>query len=364
MKTLARKVLPANLKNMIRTFIAKFDSLLLGLLSNSFFLANPRIANSLYRLFSSKFNREQQAVLAGRLAYRASVGVGEKTSALLRRNIHRLEKGLSMKPRRDVFAEEFIVDTTICFSRCVAANRICKQELKWAQDVLNSYFCAVTHTANIAEAYRIFNQVSKYSDKPQLDNDALSIPYQHQQIEKSLIDTDSFTALCRQRRAVRWFTNQSVADADIDRAIEIASLAPSACNRQPFEFFVANDRALAPSIAKYAGGTAGFVDNIPCTIVVVGDLSAYPAERDRHVIYIDGSLAAMQLMLALETMGLSSCPINWPDLDVPEQKMAKRLGLKPYERPIMLIAVGYAAPDGMIPYSQKKRVGVLRKDIN
>lgn len=327
-------------------------------------MASPRISNVLYRLFSAKFDREQQAVLAGRLAYRGNTGVGENSSALLRRNTHRLEKGLSMQTRRAVFAETFIVETATCFAQCVAADRICEQELKWAEDVLISYFSAVTHTANIAEAYRIFSQTSRCSGTSESGTAPSSIPYQHQQIEKSHIDTDSFTALCRQRRAVRWFSEQAVADADIDRAIEIASLAPSACNRQPFEFFVANDRKLAPAIAKYAGGTSGFVDNIPCTIVVVGDLSAYPAERDRHVIYIDGSLAAMQLMLALETRGLSSCPINWPDLDVPEQKMAKRLGLKPYERPIMLIAVGYAAPDGMIPFSQKKRVDVLRKDIN
>jgi len=326
-------------------------------------MAHPRISNALYRLFSAKFDREQQAVLAGRLAYRANIGVGEKSSALLRRNTHRLEKGLSMQPRRQVFAEEFIIETASCFAQCVTADRICEQELKWAEDVLGSYFSIVTHTANIAEAYRIFAQTSRCCDTSESGTAPSSIPYQHQQIEKSHIDSDSFTALCRQRRAVRWFSEQPVRDADIDRAIEIASLAPSACNRQPFEFFVANDRELAPSIAKYAGGTSGFVDNIPCTIVVVGDLSAYPAERDRHVIYIDGSLAAMQLMLALETLGLSSCPINWPDLDVPEQKMAKRLGLKPFERPIMLIAVGYAEPDGMIPFSQKKRAGVLRKDI-
>ncbi|WP_244325647.1 nitroreductase family protein [Shewanella aestuarii] len=268
-----------------------------------------------------------------------------------------------MQPRRAVFAEDFIIETVRCYAQCVSAEKVCNQELKWAGDVLNCYFSVVSHTTNIADAYQIFSQASGYCKSSDINKAALSIPYQYQQINQAQINTDSFTDLCLQRRAVRWFTQQLVQDSDINRAIEIASLAPSACNRQPFEFFVANDKTLAPSIAKYAGGTAGFADNIPCVIVVVGDLSAYPEERDRHVIYIDGSLAAMQLMLALETMGLSSCPINWPDLDVPEQKMAKRLGLKSYERPIMLIAVGYAKPDGMIPFSQKKPANVLRKDI-
>ena len=89
-------------------------------------------------------------------------------------------------------------------------------------------------------------------------------------------------------------------------------------------------------------------------IAVVGDLSSYPAERDRHVIYIDGSLVTMQLMLALETLGLSTCAINWPDVENREQKLDKLLNLNKYERTIMLLAVGYADPQGGIPFSQKK----------
>ena len=89
-------------------------------------------------------------------------------------------------------------------------------------------------------------------------------------------------------------------------------------------------------------------------MVVVGDLSAYPYERDRHLIYVDASLASMQLMLALETLGLSSCPINWPDIEVMERGMAEVLDLSFHERPIMLISVGYPDPRGNIPFSQKK----------
>jgi nitroreductase len=67
----------------------------------------------------------------------------------------------------------------------------------------------------------------------------------------------------------------------------------------------------------------------------------------------------MQLMLSLETLGLSSCPINWPDIENNERKLANLLNLNIYERPVMLMAVGYAHPEGGIPYSQKKGVSVL-----
>ncbi len=41
--------------------------------------------------------------------------------------------------------------------------------------------------------------------------------------------------------------------------------------------------------------------------------------------------------------------------------MAKTLRLAPQERVIMLMAVGYADPEGIIPYSEKKSLDVLRR---
>ncbi|MFT5547949.1 MAG: nitroreductase [Rheinheimera aquimaris] len=99
-------------------------------------------------------------------------------------------------------------------------------------------------------------------------------------------------------------------------------------------------------------------------IVVVGDLSAYEAERDRHVIYIDAALASMQLMLALESLGLQSCPINWPDVEERERAMAQKLSLDYWQRPVMLLATGYAMPEGGVPYSQKKPAELLIKDLS
>ena len=75
---------------------------------------------------------------------------------------------------------------------------------------------------------------------------------------------------------------------------------------------------------------------------------------------IDSSLAAMSFMYGLETVGLSSSVINWPDFEPLEAKMQKTLGLDVTDRVIMLIAVGYANPDGLVPYSQKKELDTFR----
>lgn len=136
--------------------------------------------------------------------------------------------------------------------------------------------------------------------------------------------------------------------------------APSACNRQPFEFRIFLGGEMLKRVAGIPMGTRGFSDNFPAIVVLIGKLDAYPFERDRHVIYIDASLAAMQFMLAAETLGLSSCPINWPDIEQKESQLAKLLDLEAYERPIMFMALGYAAASGGIPYSEKSCIESLR----
>jgi nitroreductase len=150
----------------------------------------------------------------------------------------------------------------------------------------------------------------------------------------------------------------------VRQAANIASFAPSACNRQPYRFLFCNETEKTVAIAKCAGGTSGFAENLPAIIAIVGNLAAYPYGRDRHLIYIDGSLAAMQLMLALETLGLSSCSINWPEVDSSERKIRKLIKLEDYERVVMLLAIGYADEAGGIPYSQKKQNNSILEDIS
>jgi nitroreductase len=146
----------------------------------------------------------------------------------------------------------------------------------------------------------------------------------------------------------------------IDKAVQIAAESPSACNRQPFEFRVFDDPELVQQVAEVPMGTGGYVHNIPCVAVLVGDLSAFFDERDRHLIYIDGCLAAMAFVLGLESQGVATCCINWPDIREREERMQQLLGLKQHERPVMLIAIGYADPNGKAPFSARRRLEDVR----
>lgn len=320
-----------------------------------------RFLSSLYYIiFSKSFAREHQSVLAGKVKHLKEEKQMKSNYFLVVRNTHRIEKGLLMKPRRNVFAKDYIKETIDNFENIWHLdNKKSNPQITWFQDVLTSYFDACKSDTYISTQSKRFTQIIN-GEKDRVNCSTLSIPYLRKEADKSSISYQEFFKLCRQRRSVRWFTDEPVPRDLIDKAILAANQSPSACNRQPFEFKVIDDPELVEKVVKIPMGTGGYAHSIKVMVVVVGNLDAYFAERDRHVIYIDGSLASMSFMLALETLGLSSCPINWPDIEDREKRMDKFLRLQAYQRPIMCIGLGYPDSDGMVAFSEKRPLEQIR----
>ena len=313
------------------------------------------VLSDIWYVFSGTFRREHRAILTGRLQHEQGLNQSRDNGAqyTLRRNTHRLEKGLIMRPRRSVFAVDYIEETVDLY-RNLAAHQVqsCDvQTLAWARDVLENYFaCADLSNPAIAKANSIFLD----ADKIEVPDAVQRRPYVRDLDQPLGFTVEDLHQLAYRRRSCRWFQQKPVPRELIDKAIEIGTLAPSACNRQPFEFRVFDNPELAQQVGSIPLGTTQFFHNFPCVVVIVGDMSAFVAERDRHVPYIDSGLAAMGFQFALELQDLSSCCINWPDLAGKEKAIAKALRLSPYQRVVMLLAVGYPDHSAMVPYSQKK----------
>lgn len=332
---------------------SRFDAIKRGIKRNArwLFSRSQWLANAYYLLFSGAFGREHRAVLEGNYRYETLDRRADANRYLLRRNTHRLEKGLLMRPRRDLFALGYIEQTVEAYERCAAAGMGTgphQGDMRWAHDVLAEYF-AVTASHVLLDRLRPrFSAVPEPGVAPTTP----SRPYLRD-LSEPVVDYDTFYKLTKRRRSVRWFLPTPVPRELLDKAVVAASESPSACNRQPFHFRIFDDPELVRVVSEMPMGTRGFAHNFPAIVVVVGEQRAYFHARDRHLIYIDGSLASMSFMLALETLGLSSCPINWPDIPAREKRMAEFLKLDGDQRPIMLIAVGYADPEGAVAYSQK-----------
>lgn len=311
-------------------------------------------APNFYFLFSKSFGNEMKMYLSARRDYLKKQHHRSENLFLLRRNIHRIEKGLIMKNRRKVFAIDYIEETADLLKSLVN-GKAANDQIQWAFDVLHQYFEVTEKNPKRDNAKKVFDSLA-----PTFASKGLFTPFSLPLTP--VIDDNSFATLARKRKSVRFFEAGKIPERSImDKAVQLAGLAPSSCNRQPFSFHIIDNPDMAKEIAKLPGGTKGFSEELTSMVAVVGQMNVSPSISDRHLMYIDGSLASMNFMLALESMGVASCPINWPDDKAKDEQVRKMLSLDKFERPIMLIAYGYAARDGMLAHSVRKPLDQLRK---
>ncbi len=313
-----------------------------------------------YAFFSREFDREHRAVLAARGKHIVEARVGGGNQYRLRRNIHRLEKGLIMVPPRPVFGLAMIDETVDVYDRCCQSyaegQDIDLPTLDWSRQILQSYFDRVSAHPIVDRAAQRFAAIGH---AVAADNRA-RVPFQRTE-GVNLPSIGQIEALAEHRRSVRWFADRPVPRDVIDRALAVANYSPSACNRQPYRFEIFDAKEWVQKVGSVPKGTPGWLHQIPAFAVIVAKLDAFRFERDRHVPYIDGSLAAMSLIYALEVQGVSSCCVNFPDFAETEKAMAAAIGLPPWERAVMCLAIGYPDHAEKVPHSQKLDLASMRR---
>lgn len=268
-----------------------------------------------------------------------------------RRNIHRLEKGLSYRETKGTFAEAYILETVNSLKEDEKNHSFDSNTRSWGISVLNLYFETCAHSEKISQAHDLYQSLDL---KPV---DGKCIPYLSSERPVLSVSYQSLYQLALRRRSIRHYLNKPVESQLIQEAMKIASLSPSACNRQSFNFLFFNDIEQVNKISNIPGGVKGY--DLPSIVIVVGKYRGYFDARDINAPIIDSSLATMAFIFALETLGLSSVCINWPNLPDRERKIRELINLEKDEFIIMMIGVGYADPGGKIPYSAKKDLGDL-----
>ena len=91
-----------------------------------------------------------------------------------------------------------------------------------------------------------------------------------------------FLDLVRRRQSVRKYSPKPVPREVIDRCLEAARLAPSACNAQPWSFIVVDDETKRKELgrAAFSGihSMNRFARHAPVLVVVVTERSTYAAK--------------------------------------------------------------------------------------
>jgi nitroreductase len=188
--------------------------------------------------------------------------------------------------------------------------------------------------------------------------------------------SDAFFDVVARQRAHRSFSSEAVDDDTIARLLTAATFAPSAENRQPWEFVVVrepatraaigelsrrawdtqgrafSERRLTPKmLADVDQGATGGVADAPVNIVVCADV-----QRGLEATIASSIFPAVQnLLLAATALGLGSALTTITTGYRAE--MQAILGLPEHVRPVALVPIGHPAkrlgPPARAPFAER-----------
>jgi len=152
----------------------------------------------------------------------------------------------------------------------------------------------------------------------------------------------------RARRNVRSYTTDPVPAADLDRIAEAAWRAPSASNRQHWDFVVVTDRDQLQALSQVWRG-AGHIAGAAAAIAMV--IPQAEDDRTRLIDYYDLGQATYAMMLAAADLGIGTGHASVGD----QAKARAILGLPEDRIASYMLGVGYPADRPLKPIAKLNR---------
>jgi nitroreductase len=152
----------------------------------------------------------------------------------------------------------------------------------------------------------------------------------------------------RARRNVRNYLPDPVPEADLDRIAEAGWRAPSASNRQHWDFVIVTDRDQLQELSTVWQG-ARHIASAPAAIVLV--VPEPPDERTRLIDQYDLGQATMAMMIAATDLGVGTGHSSVGD----QEKARAILGVPDDHIVAYILGIGYPADRPLKPIVKPNR---------
>jgi nitroreductase len=152
----------------------------------------------------------------------------------------------------------------------------------------------------------------------------------------------------RARRNVREYTDQAIPDADLNRILEAGRRAPSASNRQPWDFILVTEKSDLEELSHVWQG-AGHIARSAATIVLVAPITDDP--RRTGLIEYDLGQVTIQMAVTAADLGIGSGHASIGDQD----RLRRLLGIPGDRRGRYLLGLGYPADRPLRPLTKINR---------
>jgi nitroreductase len=165
-----------------------------------------------------------------------------------------------------------------------------------------------------------------------------------------MIDPEEFLTFIKSRRSIRSFQEKLIPDKEIEMILESGRWAPSASNRQPWEFLVIKNRDMIEKVAKLSV-YGKFIKEASVLIAIIGKTKISP-----KWYIIDTSLVSINMMLMAWALGIGTCWIGTLDRD--KAKEILKLEIDDY----LLTVLPFGYIKGEIPTRDRKPLKKIVKE--
>lgn len=269
---------------------------------------------------------------------------------------HALEKGMSMKHIKQGYgiekARAIISDLMDYKMSGLDRKAFCYIE---SLSVLKSYIRFQTERGvNVSEIEAGYEQLIDSEEKEIVDlSNRYSAGIKSYGVDDLKPHGGNFEGLLNTRHTVRSFIDKSVAIEDIEKAIQLANHAPSACNRQPSRVYYAQSENKKKRINELITGNAGFENELHDFLVVTCDRALFQSVEGFQW-YVNGGIYLGYLSMALHACNLGACIMQWFPFYKTEAALKSILGVNKTEAIVAIVAIGYYCDISVCLCAQRK----------
>lgn len=174
-----------------------------------------------------------------------------------------------------------------------------------------------------------------------------------------------FLNLVQRRQSVRGYATRPVPPDLIERCLEAARLAPSACNAQPWTFIVVDDADLKNQLADATADRwlplNHWTKQAPIHVVIVVERANLTSRigakiKKRDFSWMDVGIAAEHFCLQAAALGLGTCMLGWFN----EETVRRLLHIPDSKRVGLIITLGYPSDRQTRPKIRKELDRMVR----
>lgn len=262
-------------------------------------------------------------------------GNKEQLRAMLTKNFHIIEKGLSLPNTRPGFGIKVIDKTIFQMEKYISLygkDSLIGQVI----DALNEYVnFNVEKGVDVEKVKSAINRVN-FQEQGSYDRGGIKIISKSDVLQKL---SGSFEDICNSRHSIRIFSEIPVDKKLIRQAAEISRKTPSVCNRQSAKIYIF-EGDLKNQILELQNGNRGFGNTASHVAVITSNLQCFTGVGERNQAYVDGGLMAMTFTYALHSLGIGTCFLNWSVTVDMDKKIKRIAGISNAEIIVTLIAIG------------------------